>query len=328
MLNFTFPSDILNSSESTFTEVEFIVDEILFDLVVSALCFVGIISNAVAMYILSSTSSIRKSRPYILLWNQCLMDLLALVSSQISRITKYLSRRQGMHGLVDQLLCNLIHNDLGVAVHICASSYNLAALSGERMFSVVWPIHHRVSFTQKNLRRAARAIWLFAFVAVFSHSLGTNSIAPNGLCYYWVAKVGIHSDIFMITFNLIFTVIPLIIMLVCYTTMYAKIIGNNLKVKMNVIHVLGTCVVLFILCHAPRIVYTALSWRSKVSWKSKASLNFALASLLPNTFVNPIVYVIQFKEYKLEFRRQINMIFGRKMSTVVPKSSSLSGISS
>ena len=328
MLNFTLPSDILNSSELTFTEVEFIVDEFLFDLVVGLICFLGIINNAVAMFILSSTSSIRKSRPYILLWNQCLMDMLAVVSNAICKIVKYSLKRENMRGLVDQLLCNLIHNHLGVAVHICASSYNLAALSGERMFSVVWPIHHRVSFTQKNLKRAAVAIWIFSFVAMLSHSIGTSSIAPNGRCYFWVAKVGIHADIFIITYNLLFTIIPLIIMLVCHITMYAKIIGSNLKVKMNVIHVLGTCVVLFILCHAPRIIFNGLSWHHKKSWKSRANLNFALVFLLPNTFVNPIVYIIQFKEYKLEFRRQVNRILGRKIATVVPKSSSLSVVSS
>ena len=328
MLNFTLPLDTLNSSESTFIEVDLIVNELLFDLVVGLVCFIGIMSNAVAMFILSSTSSIRKSRPYVLLVNQCLMDLLALVSSEISRIAKYALKREGMRGFVDQLLCNLVHNDLGVAVHICASSYNLAALSGERMFSVVWPILHRVSFTPKNLRRAAVAIWIFSLIAIFSHSLGTNGISPNGLCYYWVAKVGIHADIFIITFNLIFTVIPLIIMLVCYSTMYVKINRSHLKVKMNVIHVLGTCVVFFILCHAPRIIYTALSWHSKVSWKSKESLNFALASLIPNTLVNPIVYIIQFKDYNLEFRRQMNQMMGRKIAIVVPNASSLSVVSS
>ena len=328
MLNFAFPSDILNSSESTFIEVDLVTNELISDLIISFICFIGIMSNAVAMFILSSTSSIRKSRPYVLLVNQCLMDLLALVSSEISKIAKYALKREGMRGFVDQLLCNLVHNDLGVAVHICASSYNLAALSGERMFSVVWPILHRISFTPKNLKRTAVVIWIFSLIAILSHSIGTNGISPNGRCYYWVAKVGIHADIFIITFNIIFSIIPFIIMLVCYTSMYTRIIGSHLKVKMNVIHVLGTCLVLFVLCHAPRIIYTAWSWYGNVSWKSKTTLNITFAFLVSNTFVNPIVYIIQFKDYNLEFRRQVHRIFSHKMATVVPKSSSLSVVSS
>ena len=324
MLNSTLSlSNKINSSESTFTEVDLVTDELISDLIISFICFIGIMSNAVAMFILSSTSSIRKSRPYVLLVNQCLMDLLALVSSEISKIAKYALKREGMRGFVDQLLCNLIHNDLGVAVHTCASSYNLAALSGERMFSVVWPIHHRISFTPKNLKRAAVAIWLFSLIAILSHSIGTNGISPNGRCYFWVAQLGTHADIVIITFNVIFTIIPLIIMLVCYTSMYARIILRHLKVKMNVIHVLGTCLVLFFICHAPRLIYSILSWYSKDTSPSISTMNMVLAFLMSNTFVNPIVYIIQYKDYYLEFRRQMNRMLGRKVATVVPNISSL-----
>ena len=319
MLNSTLAnSDKLDSSESTFTELDHVVNEIISDAIIAFISFTGILSNGLAVFILSSTSSIRKSRPYILLVNQCLMDILALLSSEICIAAKYVLKSDGMEGIVDQLLCNLLHNDFFLVVNSCASSYNLAALSAERMFSVVWPIRHRISFTPKNMKRAATAIWLFSFAAMLSHSIGTNGISPNGRCYFWVAQLGTHSTIFLITFNLVFSVFPFVTMAACYTCMYARILGSDLKVKMNIIHVLGTCVILYFVCHAPRVIHNMLSWLTRISWLSMTTFNIAIAFLVANTFVNPVVYMLQFNEYKLEFRRQMSRILGRTLTRVSP----------
>ena len=180
------------------------------------------------------------------------MDLLSLISGEVSLLAKYTSNRNGLEGIVYQLLCNLIHNGLGLFIHSCASSYNLAVLSAVRMFNIVWPIRHRNSFTPKNIKWAAVLVWLFSILAVLSHSMhGTNDIAHNGHCYFWRVCSAMHAPIFTITFNMTLLIIPSTIMIVCFTVIYAKIIGSRLKVKMNIIRVILTCILLYFVYHAP-----------------------------------------------------------------------------
>ena len=329
LFNSTLPFLInFNISEFSSTAEESDMNEIFSDVVFVFICFVGILGNSVAVIILSASSSIRKSRPYTLLVNQCLMDILTSVSGEVSILAKYTLKQDGMRGIVDQLLCNLIHNQLGVAVNSCASSYNLAALSIERMFSVVGPIRHRISFTSKNMKRAAVAIWLFSFLSIISHSVGTNGIASNGSCDFWKTQPGAHAKVFAVTFNLTISIVPLMTMVTCNVVMYARIMVARLKVKMNVIRVLGTCVLLFFVCHAPHVTLSILSRYGRTDLLSKPIFNVSLALLIANNIVNPVVYLLQYGDYNREFRKQLSHVFGCKKSIVDPRAASVSNFTS
>ena len=321
MFNSTLQLNNFNSSYSPITKL--IIDEIFSDILYAFISFIGILSNFIAMLILSSTSSIRKSRPYTLLMNQCIMDVLSALSGTFNVIGKYSLKREGLRGLGYELYCNIVHNQLGVAIHVCASSYNLAALSMERMFSVVWPIRHRISFTPTNIKTAAVSIWIFSIAIMLAHSIGINSIGSNGRCEFWNVKAGIRSKVFAITFNFTISCIPFMIMLVCYVTMYARIIAGRLKVKMNIIRVLGSCIALFFICHAPRAILSIITRYSDSDLVTKSYFNATLAILIVNNFVNPVVYLLQYKDYKFEFRRQVNRLMGCKMASVEPSISTM-----
>ena len=325
MFNSTL-SVLINSYISEFSSTIDVLDinDIITDLILVFICFVGILGNSVAVIIISASSSIRKSRPYTLLVNQCLMDIITTIFGELSILAKHTLKREGMEGIGDQLICHTIHNQLGMAIHSCASSYNLAALSVERMFSIVWPIRHRVSFTEKNMKLAALAIWLFSVATILLHSVGTNGIAPNGRCYYWKVHPGSHSKLYSIIFNFVFSIFPFLVMLICYIAMYSRIVIGRLKVKTNVIRVLGTCVLLFFVCHMPRVAIRIISIYGNVNWVTKPIFNVFVAFLIANTAVNPVVYLIQFKDYNREFRRQMQRICRLKSASVVPHTSTLS----
>ena len=167
MFNYTQPPLAnLNSSEFSSPVSQIVIDEIFSDAIYVFISFVGFLSNSVALFVLSSTVGIRKSRPYILLMNQCLMDILSALSGLINVFAKYAFKNVAMEGAGGELYCNIVNSQLGFAVHVCASSYNLASLSAERMFSVVWPIRHRVSFTPNNMKRVAVMMWLFSIAVI------------------------------------------------------------------------------------------------------------------------------------------------------------------
>ena len=319
IFNFTQPDLIIfNSSEFSFTVEKHDIDEIIYDLFLLLICFVGILGNSVAVVILSESSSIRKSRPYTLLVNQSVMDILAALSGMLIVITKYTLKREGMRGIVDQFLCHAIHNHLGLVIHSCSSSYNLTALSVERMFSIVWPIRHRISFTPKNMKCAALAIWLFSVVSILSYSIGANGIAPNGRCYFWNPHPGTQGKVYVIMIDLLFSIIPFTAMLTCYIVMYYTIAKAHLKVKINIIRVLGTCVMLYFMCHIPRVVLSFISNYGNINWINKPIFNASIALLISNTMVNPIVYLIQYRDYNREFKKQLHRMLGRNIASVTP----------
>ena len=325
IFNFSLPDlTDFNSSELSFTVDTNVIDEIVSDVILLLICLIGIVGNSVAVLILSASFSIRKSRPYVLLVNQCLMDTLAALPGVVVIVSKYTLKRDGMEGIFDQLLCHTIHNQLGVVINSTASSYNLSALSVERMFSIMWPIRHRLSFTPKNMKWAALAIWLFSFASVLLYSVGTNGIAPNGRCYFWKSHPGTLGKFYVILFNFVYSIIPFMAMLICYVAMYVRIVKSRLKVKINVIRVLGTCVLLYFVCHTPRVILSFISVSGNINLIEKPTFNAAVAMLVSNTMVNPIVYLIQYKDYNREFKRQLNRILGRKIAIVTPSSSSLS----
>ena len=322
MLNSTLQSENLNSSN-----INSILDDIVSDSIVLFISLFGIFTNIGAIFILSATPSIRRSRPFTLLVNQCLMDTVALVMIQIGFAAKYALKSDGLHGIWDQFRCHLLDNGILSSIHTCASSYNLAALSGERMFSVVWPIPHRIYFTPKNMRRAAFSIWLFSVITMFSHSVGTNGIAPDFRCYYWTVRHGISSKMYAISFNLTFSICPFAIMVACFVAMYYKIIVNHMKVKINIIRVLGTCVIIYFVLHIPVVTISFLYRFGYMEYVEDTLLNIILAALVINTFINPIVYLLQYNDYNREFRRQVNRMLGRKMASVAPVSSLMSSTS-
>ena len=322
MLNSTLQSENLNSSK-----VHSTLEEIVSDSIELFISLFGIFSNIGAIFILSSTPSIRRSRPFTLLVNQCLMDTVALVTREIVVAAKYVLKTDGLHGIWDQFRCHLLDNEIISSIYTCASSYNLAALSAERMFSVVWPIRHRIYFTPRNMRWAAFSILLFSVFVLFSHSLGTNGIAPNSRCYYWTVRQGIVSKVYGITFNLTFSICPFAIMVACFVAMYYKITVNHMKVKINIIRVLGTCVILYFMLHIPVVAVSFLLRFGYITYLPETLLNIVFAALIINTFINPIVYLLQYNDYNREFRRQVNRMLGRKMASVAPVSSLMSSIS-
>ena len=169
MLNSTLQSENLNSSN-----INSILDEIVSDSIVLFISLFGIFTNIGAIFILSSTPSIRRSRPFTLLVNQCLMDTVALVTREIVVVAKYALKSDGLHGIWDQFRCHLLDN----------------------------------GSTPMNMRRAVFSIWLFSVITMFSHSVGTNGIALDFRYYYWTVRHGISSKMYAISFNLTFSICP------------------------------------------------------------------------------------------------------------------------
>ena len=297
------------SPEEVVMPSDLLINEMISKLVLLLVAFIGIFGNSAAIFILSSSDSICKSKTYILLVNQSILDMMSTVFSCVIYALDGVLKGQNMSGIWDWMNCQFIKSGITASVTTCASSYNLSAMTMERCVSVVWPIFHRTHFTDRNIKISVVVIWIIGIAVNLPHSIPSNGISDKGVCHFWDGLSYIHARVQVITFNTLFTFIPLAAMIVSFLLMYNRIISHRLKVKMNVIKVLGTCVFLYFVCHAPHVVFDLVSRFSTTHLIREPMYAISVVFLGLNTMVNPIVYIIQFREYNREMKRQIRRLF-------------------
>ena len=274
----------------------------------------AIFSNSIALYVLSCSHEIRRSKPYVLLANQCLLDGASGVFTIVCLVCVYLVKRQRMNiGTTDWFICSLLHSQLGMAIPACGSSYNLGAMALERMVSVLCPVYHRNRVSNKALRWVSASTWIVGAGFMTPLALLTNGIAPNGQCYYWNGLPERFKLTLSVCFNASFSIIPFLVMLISYAVMFIRIARLKLKVRMTVIRVLASCVVLFFVCHCLRVVFSIVSRAqpNRPTWLQQPIYPLALTLIQANCIVNPIVYCVQYTDYRKELVKQFKRIYIR-----------------
>ena len=313
----------LNSTIFPFNETiitnENIVLNLHIEIGVAFITIIGLSANSIALYILSSSSRIRESRPYILLINQCLLDLVVNLMTVLSMFTRYLMKKKNMSGSVEWAICNFLHSYALLAFTTLSSSLNLSALSLERMFCVVFPIFHRLKITDRVMKIVATFVWIIGAFVILSLSIPSNQISPDGKCYFWDGVSTEWQLIFPIINNVMISVLPFFIMVVAFIAMYVRILVLGLKVRMNVIRMLGTCVILFFMCHFLKTLFSGLSRfiPDGKNWYLDPIYILSLLLVQINSLVNPFVYLIQYTEYRIELMHQIRRLIGKKKTAIV-----------
>ena len=303
------------TASSGSSSVAYIVDSVLF-----VISLVGMAGNSVAMFILTSSVKIRKSRSYMLLMNQCLLDFMISILSIIYLLFKNFGDWSSMTGSWDLFLCHVIYSQLYIIMMIFASSYNLVALSIERMTSVVWPVFHKVRCTRRMTSILAVTTWVSAFFINTAFSLPVNGINPaNRKCYYWNNfHSQLHSQIYSVFTNSFSVLFPLLMMLISYAMMYASISSRRMGsgVKLNVARMLATCVLLYACCNLPKVTLVLISrFTSNNMFQSKLFI-VGIIMMQMNSIVNPFIYSLQYMDYKTELKRQYRRILGRMSDKV------------
>ena len=286
------PNDIYISPKTTNMNI-------LIDVAYYCIAIVGFCGNAVAVYIISSSTSIKQSKSYILLVNQCLFDIIYNVFILIYIVARPFLKNKNMSGIIDWFSCSVIHSQVLVGAMLTSSSYNLCALALERMICILFPIFHRVRITERVLKMVAAFIWILGPFLMFSLAIPSSYITPNGTCYFWNGFDKKWSLFIAISTNIIVSIFPFIIMIVAFAAMYIRIHLLGLKVRMNVIRMLGTCVILFCICHC---LHSSLSiimtWfkPNDPSWHAKPIFRFAQLLMQLNSLVNPFVFYVQYTD--------------------------------
>ena len=303
MIEYNVTATDITTSDSSLV-ICYIVDGVLF-----FISIIGIAGNSVAMFILTSSVKIRKSRSYVLLMNQCLLDFTTTLFMITYMGAKYFGRWSSMTGSWDLIRCHVIYSQLYVTMAIFSSSYNLVALSVERMSSVVWPVFHKVRCTRRLTSIVAMSMWVFGFGIATAFGLPVNGIDPvNRKCYYWNHFPSrLNSQIYSVLYNTFYSLLPLLMMLTSYAVMYASISSRRMciDIKLNVARMLATCVLLFLCCHVFKVTLVMISRFTSNNLFNSTIFVVGVIMVQMNSIVNPFIYSLQYMDYKTELRRQI-----------------------
>ena len=310
--NVTEYSEITASGSNS---MAYIVDSVLF-----LISVVGMVGNSVAMFILTSSVKIRKSKSYVLIMNQCLLDFTATLFMSIYFPFKYFRQWSNMSGIWDLIMCQVIYSQVCINVPILSSSYNLVALSIERMTSIVWPVFHKVRCTRRRTLIIAVSTWVFGFTISIAFSLPVNGInTVKRKCYYWNNFPSpLHSQVYSFIYNIFLVFFPLLLMLSSYAVMYASISARRIRtgIKLNVARMLVTCVILFLCCHILKVTLVMISRFTSNNLLESTMFIVAIILMQMNSIVNPFIYSLQYMDYKKELKRQFRKITGRMSGKV------------
>ena len=274
---------------------------------------VGVMGNSVAMFILTSSVKIRKSKLYVLLMNQCLLDFTTTLFMIIYIPLKYFVQWSRMTGSWDLIMCHVIYSQLYITMPIFSSSYNLVVLSVERMTSILWPVIHKVRCTRRLTLKIAMSTWVFGFGIATAFALPVNGIDPvKRKCYYWDNFPSLlNSKIYSVIYNIFYFLLPFIMMLTSYAVMFTRISSRRMRlgVKLNVARMLASCVLLYLCCHFLKVTLIMITCFSTNKMSLKSSL-FGMGTIMVqvNSVVNPFIYSLQYMDYKKELRRQLSRI--------------------
>ena len=287
------------------------IDTYLVDGVLIAIAFMGTVGNSIALLVLSSSSRIKKTTTYVLLMNQSLLDLVTTLCTLNYIAMKYLLSWQDMSGPIGWFLCQFIYSQQNFIATTCSSSFNLVALSLERMIRVLWPIYHRRHMTRRRMRLWSAVIWVSGFVVVMSFSFCANGVGADRKCIFWSDfSSDLRTRVFYISFNVVFSLAPLLIMSAAYVMIFVRVSSRRLKVdaKLNVIRMLLTCVALFFVCHVLRASLSIASKYIDFEIEDSPVFTFSVVILQANSIVNPMVYCLQYMDYRKELINRFKMV--------------------
>ncbi len=276
---------------------------------------VGIMGNSFAIFILSTSTSIKKRMTTVLLINQSVVDLLCSV---LVALNSYSSKALGsLHVTMGlDLYCKLIGSGIFLWGFIVSSTWNLVFINTERYLSVVFPIFHKTKLRKRHLIILAGVVGIFGpiydiilFVPTSTYSVDWNNCAigtvvPSQAVGTLMGVINISVQMF----------IPVGLMIFFYKSMFLSIRKVNTQgstgvtthtKSRNVLKTLAIVTLTFMFCWLPNstLYLLYLIGVLDASIFSHPFYQFTEYLLFCNSSINPIIYTAQYKDFQDQIKR-------------------------
>ncbi|XP_072181275.1 allatostatin-A receptor-like [Diadema setosum] len=279
------------------------------------IAIVGITGNALVIAVVFGRRSKSRSTD-ILVGNLAIADFITSVL-----LIPYRTVNSIPNSWTGALFCKILEGDYLMWTTVTASIYSLLAISLDRFFAVVYPIHFRRFANRRLVNLIVCLIWAGSFVFMVRNFLTNTTGVILGKCVYQREQrnleivYGIY--IFVVQFAL-----PTVFMLLTQAAIArslrreaARFVSNessasfHLTARSRVLTLTLTVVLIYVICWAPdQIAFLSFNLGLITPSYVRSPLSRITTALaICNSCVNPIVYTLRhpiFREAVKDFFRK------------------------
>ncbi|KAI0225443.1 Somatostatin receptor type 4 [Lamellibrachia satsuma] len=276
----------------------------------------GMMGNAVVIFVILHSASMRRKFTNMLILNQSSIDL---VTSVVILITKTLKvSKENLSGVGGDVLCKFWLSELPLWSFMMSSSYNMIALTLERYVGIVYPLRHRTSFSKIDVLLLATAAWLSGPILLTCFMFPTSGVI-NGRCHYVeIFTIPSWKKVFGVALFIVQYLLPIIVFITCYSRMFIHLrnqvhpqapdIGHeavvqNARARRNLLKTLLLVVVGYLLCKScNQLTFLAYNFGAPLDFSS-SYYDFTVVAMFANCCINPFLYALQYRPYQNKLRK-------------------------
>ena len=285
----------------------------------------GIFGNAVVIFVILHSASMRSKFTNILILNQSSIDFATSVLILISKVLK--SYNENLSGVGGDILCKFWLNELPLWSLMVSSSYSLMAMTIERYMGIVHPMFHHTSFSKTNVIFLACASWWPGPILMLCFMVPTYDVINGSCTMIKISDQSLRRAIGVALFVMQY-LIPITVFITCYSRMFIRLrthvhpeapnLSHEATVKKararrNVLKTLLLVVIGYLLCNSwNQLTFLAFNIGAPLDFSSNY-YNFSVIAMFANCCINPFLYALQYRPYQNELQK----IFCKRDTSVV-----------
>uniref|UniRef100_A0A8C5WWD5 Cannabinoid receptor 2 n=1 Tax=Laticauda laticaudata TaxID=8630 RepID=A0A8C5WWD5_LATLA len=268
-----------------------------------------IIENSLVLFLIFSSSKLRKKPSYILLSSLAFADTLATVTFVSSFLSFHVFNRTGASKEIYLLKLT------GVNTSFTASLGSLFLMAFDRYICILRPSHYKQLVTRRRAVVALLVLWAAALFLSFLPLLGWNCCSPESTCsqlFPFVANSYLSSWIILVMVLLASIIYAYMHVLWKAHQHTANMKKHHLeqsqqnpkrRIDIKLAKTLLIILMVLVICWLPGLLLMAYSLFSTIDNSMRVAFAFCIILYLVNSMVNPAIYALRSKELSSSLRR-------------------------
>ena len=272
----------------------------------------GMLGNLMVLVVIFYSPSLRKTSTNKFIANQSSIDFFASFFILLMNTLRDSSPEVLGDGTAQELWCRLWMTKWPLFGTFMSSTLNLVAMTYERYYAIVYPLHHSHSFTSKKAYYIMGLAWFCGLGWHASYAVSTTT-RIDGVC-----KTVYSSDLIRRSVAVVIIIVQYVAPILSITVAYVGIFltlrtssdGPKIssihdireermkKARKNVIKTLAKVFVCFVCCWTPNQIFF-IGWNFGYDFTPDATFYHSTVLILfINSVINPLVYTLTYEQFQ------------------------------